>query len=65
VKLIFPKHQPPVKTISSYQTIKGQTIGIALGGFWTGPMMVDITHLAEGKLTVSFPKEDLMVFHHQ
>ncbi len=65
VKLLFPKHKPPVKTISSYQTIKDQRMGIALGGFWTGPMMVDISYLAKGKLIVSFPKEDPMIFHRQ
>jgi len=62
VKLIFPKHEPPVKMISSYQSIKEQNIGIALGGFWTGPMMVNITELPQGKLTVSFPDEEAMPF---
>jgi len=62
VKLIFPKHQPPVKMISSYQTIKGENIGIALGGFWTGPMMVNITELQQGKLKVSFPDEESILF---
>jgi len=62
VKLTFPQHQPPVKMISSYQTIKDKNIGIALGGFWTGPMMVDISSLPQGKLSVSFPDEAPIIF---
>jgi len=72
VKLIFPKHQPPVKLISSYQTIKNQNkgiksenIGITLGGVWASPMIVNITELSQGKLTASFPDEETMNFQRQ
>lgn len=65
VKLIFPKHQPPVKMISSYQAIKDKNIGITLGGFWTGPMMVNITQLPQGKLTALFPDQEIIQFQRQ
>jgi len=65
VKLIFPKHQPPIKIISSYQALKNNQIGIALGGVWTGPMMVNISELPQGKLTASFPDEKPILFNRQ
>jgi len=63
VKLLFPKRQPPMKMISSYQMIKDQDIGIALGGFWTGPMVVNISKVQEGTINISFPDEDVITFH--
>ncbi|MDQ6994017.1 MAG: hypothetical protein Q9M18_00295 [Mariprofundaceae bacterium] len=63
VKLLFPKRQPPVKMISSYQMIKEQNIGVALGGVWTGPMIINISQIQQGILTASFPDEEPISFH--
>ncbi|MDQ6973703.1 MAG: hypothetical protein Q9M10_02375 [Mariprofundaceae bacterium] len=63
VKLLFPKRQPPIKMISNYQMIKDQDIGIALGGFWTGPMVVNISHVQRGTINISFPDEDVVTFY--
>ena len=65
VKLSFPKHQPPIKLISSYQSVKDQKIGIALGGFWSGPILIDVTHLKENSMIVTFPDEEAVTFTRQ
>jgi len=58
-KMIFPKHQPPIKLISTYDTIKkGEQIGINLGGFWSGPAFVNTSKLQEQSLTITFPDEN-------
>jgi len=65
VKLSFPKHQPPIKLISSYQIVKDKKIGIALGGFWSGPILIDITHLKENSMIVTFPDDEPVTFTRQ
>lgn len=57
-KMIFPKHQPPIKLISTYETIKDEKIGINLGGFWSGPAFINTSKLQEHHLTITFPDED-------
>ncbi len=58
-KMIFPKHQPPIKLISTYDTIKkGEQIGINLGGFWSGPAFINTSTLQEKSLTITFPDEN-------
>ena len=60
-KMIFPKHQPPIKLISTYDTIKGEQIGINLGGFWSGPAFINTSKLQEKRLTITFPDEKPMI----
>ncbi len=62
VKLLFPHHQPSIKMISSYQTLKKQKIGVALGGFWTGPMLINIQQLPQGTITATLPDESPITF---
>jgi len=64
VKLTFPERHPPIKLISSYQIIKEQQIGIALGGFWSGPILIDTHELNAQKITVTFPDEEPITFTH-
>jgi len=56
-KMIFPKHQPPIKLISTYDSIKDEHIGINLGGFWSGPAFINASTLQEQHLTITFPDE--------
>jgi len=57
-KMIFSKHQPPIKLISTYDTIKkGEQIGINLGGFWSGPAFINTSKLQAQHLTITFPDE--------
>lgn len=56
-KMVFSKHQPPIKLISTYETIKDERIGINLGGFWSGPAFVNTSKLEEQSLTIAFPDE--------
>ena len=57
-KLVFPEHRPPIKLISTYDTIKDKKLGISLGGFWSGPAMLDTSLLQQEKrLTLTFPDE--------
>ena len=65
VKLVFPQHQPEIKMISSYQPLKKQKIGVALGGFWTGPMLINISALAQGSITATLPDEEPITFQQQ
>jgi len=60
-KMIFPKHQPPIKLISTYNTIKDERIGINLGGFWSGPAFVNTSKLQEESLTITFPDENPII----
>ncbi len=62
VKLLFPQHQPSIKMISSYQTLKKQKIGVDLGGFWTGPMLITTQDLSQGTLTATLPDESPITF---
>lgn len=57
-KMIFPKHQPPIKLISTYETLKDEKIGINLGGFWSGPAFINTSKLQEHHLTITFPDEE-------
>jgi len=56
-KMVFSKHQPPIKLISTYSTIKGERIGINLGGFWSGPAFINTSNLQQQQLTITFPDE--------
>ena len=56
-KMVFSKHQPPIKLISTYETIKNERIGINLGGFWSGPAFINTSDLQEQHLTITFPDE--------
>jgi len=56
-KMLFPKHQPPIKLISTYETIKDERIGINLGGFWSGPAFINTSKLQGQYLTIAFPDE--------
>jgi len=62
-KLDFPKHQPPIRLISPYQAVKAHKIGIALGGFWSGPALIDTTSLDQQSIDVRFPDEEPETFH--
>ena len=56
-KIVFSKHQPAIKLISTYETIKDERIGINLGGFWSGPAFINTSKLQEKSLTIAFPDE--------
>ncbi|MDQ6968650.1 MAG: hypothetical protein Q9M14_08220, partial [Mariprofundaceae bacterium] len=56
-KMVFNNHQPPIKFISTYETIKGERIAINLGGYWSGPAFINTSKLQEQHLTVIFPDE--------
>jgi len=56
-KMIFPKHKPAIKLISTYDTIKIGQIGINLGGSWSGPAFINTSKLQEQHLTITFPDE--------
>ena len=62
-KLLFPQHQPPIKLISPYQAVKEHKIGIALGGFWSGPLLIDTTDINTKTINVRFPDEEAITFH--
>ena len=62
-RVTFPEHQPPLKFIAPYQIIKKKKVGITLGGFWSGPALVDITSLHEQTITVTFPDEEPVILH--
>jgi len=57
-KMVFPKHQPPIKLISTYETVKEYNIGINLGGFWSGPALIDTSKVEALQLTITFPEEE-------
>lgn len=56
-KMVFPKHQPSIKLISTYEKIKDESVGINLGGFWSGPAFINTSKLQEQHLTITFPDE--------
>ncbi len=60
-KMLFPKHELPIKLISTYETIKDERIGINLGGFWSGPAFINTSKLQEQHLTIAFPDEKPIV----
>ncbi len=62
-KIVLPKNKPPVKLISPYSGIKEHTIGIALGGFWSGPLLVNTSEIFDNTITVRFPDEEPVEFH--
>jgi hypothetical protein len=55
VKLMFPDHKPPIRLLTSYDMLKGR-IGIDSGGYWTGPIMMDLD-LTHKRVVLSFPQE--------
>jgi len=63
VKLTFPTRTPPLKLISQYQDVKENTIGIALGGFWSGPVLIDTSDINNNIISVRFPDEEPVTFH--
>lgn len=62
-KIKLPNNKPPVKLISPYSGIKENTIGIALGGFWSGPLLVNTSEIFNNTITVRFPDEEPVEFH--
>ena len=62
-KIELPNNKPPIKLISPYSGIKEHTIGIALGGFWSGPLLVNTTEIFNNSITVRFPDEEPVEFH--
>ncbi|MDQ6954559.1 MAG: hypothetical protein Q9M20_03860 [Mariprofundaceae bacterium] len=56
-KMVFPQHTPPIKLISAYETVRKNKIGINLGGFWSGPALVDTSKMSALQLTITFPEE--------
>jgi len=56
-KMLFPKHQPPIKLISSYSTIKDYQIGINLRGSWSGPAFINTANLQQQQISITFPDE--------
>jgi len=65
-KLIYSQHQPPIKLISPYQATRNDKIGIALGGFWSGPVLID-THdlLTQKSISARLPDEEAIQLHKQ
>jgi len=65
-KLVYTKHQPPIKLISPYQATRNDKIGIALGGFWSGPVLID-THdlLTQKSISARLPDEQAIQLHKQ
>ena len=63
VKLMFPDHKPPVQLLTSYDMLKGR-IGIDSGGYWTGPIMLDLD-LPHHRITLAFPKQKAVVLEKQ
>jgi hypothetical protein len=59
VKLMFPDQQPPVQILTTYDMLKGR-IGIDSGGYWTGPIMLDLD-LPHRRITLNFPKQKPVV----
>ena len=59
VKLMFPDQQPPVQILTTYDMLKGR-IGIDSGGYWTGPIMLDLD-LPHRRITLNFPKQTPIV----
>ncbi len=62
-KIELPNNKPPIKLISPYSGIKEHTIGIALGGFWSGPLLVNTSAIFNNSITVRFPDEEPVEFH--
>jgi len=65
VKINMPNHTPPVKLLSPFEAVKDHTLGIALGGFWSGPILIDTSKLTEGQITATFPEEATLLLHKQ
>ena len=55
VKLEFPDHKPPIRLLSNYEMLKGK-IGIDAGGYWNGPIMMDLD-LTHKRVVLSLPHE--------
>jgi len=62
-KLIFPKHEPAIKYIAAYEQLKEQTLGISLGGFWSGPVLIDFSQIKYAEITETFPDEQPIILH--
>jgi len=63
VKINMPNHNPPIKLLSPYEAVKENTLGIALGGFWTGPVLIDISDISHHNMTATFPEEKPFQLH--
>ncbi|RLL52862.1 hypothetical protein D8Y20_06330 [Mariprofundus sp. EBB-1] len=62
-KIEFPNNKPSIKLISPYSGIKENTIGIALGGFWSGPLLINTSKIFNNSITVRFPDKEPVTFH--
>ncbi|MDQ6969493.1 MAG: hypothetical protein Q9M16_03165 [Mariprofundus sp.] len=63
VKIDMPKHRPPIKLLSPYEAVKDNTLGIALGGFWSGPVLIDTSDITRNTITATFPEEEPIQLH--
>jgi len=63
VKINMPNHSPAIKLLSPYEAVKEDTLGIALGGFWSGPVLIDTSKITQGIITATFPEEETFLLH--
>lgn len=64
-KITILDHQPPVRLISQYDQMENGQLGIALGGFWSGPLLITTDKLAEGLMTATLPDEEPAIYRKQ
>jgi len=57
VKLTMPNEKPPLRVLSSLETIKDHGIGFSVGDRWGGPVYV-ISDADANSLQLKFPAED-------
>jgi len=63
VKIILPKHAPPIRVVSEYEMFKGGKLGIVMGGVWSGPATVQIANRKRGEVRLTLPGRQPIVFH--
>ncbi len=63
VKINMPERTPPIKLLSPFEAVKDNTLGIALGGFWSGPILIDTSKVTQGLITATFPEEEAFLLH--
>ena len=63
VGINMPQHNPPIKLLSPYEAVKDNTLGIALGGFWSGPVLIDTSNITDNTITARFPEEEPFQLH--
>ena len=63
VKIILPKHAPPIRVVSEYEMFKDGKLGIAMGGVWSGPATVQIANRKRGEVRLTLPDGQPIVFH--